>query len=314
MSLFQQSTITFGDAIDRVLASTASTTSNTTQKALAVRAIQEATKEWNTRGPWEFTKVTPITPITVVAGTASYDLPYDVYVIYDVRINTGGREYPVYPASRRHIDRVILDQSSQGSPFIYDLYRQGAEGKIQLTPTPDAAGTLTIKYFRKLVVPCTKTLTTARGTTGSDVVTSTTEMGGIQIGNSISCATPSDAILTSTTVVKAVTSQSRLLLSENATFFTSGTVTLQVGNENYLIDFPADYDQYLIALASEQYLMLNNEDTSRIDRMRQKAEEGFVRAAQLAFKQTDEDLAIQPPPPMDNVYPLGVWNDGWNGA
>lgn len=106
---------------------------------------------WLTELDWEWYRQT--TTITTVAGTASYSFPVDrVQDIHHMRVSSSdGR--PLRFVRRDHYDNLIWDQSSSGRFTHYSLERFGDSNKITFLPTPNAAETVTVEYFREPTTP-----------------------------------------------------------------------------------------------------------------------------------------------------------------
>jgi hypothetical protein len=113
-------------------------------------AINEAISYLNGRKDWNWSIVTSSTVTALVGGTADYTLDADYKKAYDVRIDQGGWR-TVYPIDFRHYDRVRYNQELTMAPDFYTVHVTAAGAPtIRLHPTPDANGTIIVKYFRKI--------------------------------------------------------------------------------------------------------------------------------------------------------------------
>ena len=92
-----------------------------------------------------------------------YSVPADFRTMYSVRMLQSNRWLP--PAQRRKIDRVIMNESTFGTPEAYDRSQIAARGKIRLVPGPESSDVLMERYYRRM------TQATASGdTTALDVL------------------------------------------------------------------------------------------------------------------------------------------------
>lgn len=94
------------------------------------------------------------TTVTLVNGTAGYDLPADIYgnKIRGIVFNDGSTIYALkrIRGGDEFIEAALINQYSNSTDFYkYILTNSSTSGyKIELFPTPGASGTLTIWYIR----------------------------------------------------------------------------------------------------------------------------------------------------------------------
>ena len=119
-------------------------------------ALQKAVQYWN-RYNWRYLlKQSPVN-ISVSAGDGNITVPWDLKDVYSLRIESSGREHALVNTNRRLYDRVISDQTQRGEPYGYDMAEDGNSNQITITPPPNVASSLKLKYYRRMWVPCTTT-------------------------------------------------------------------------------------------------------------------------------------------------------------
>lgn len=128
----------------------------TAQQTIAKTAIKDALRDFDGRHDWEF-KLATLNDITVVSGTATYDL---------VSLGGGTRPKKIYSARlktdkwvlqfvrQREWDRIVWNQESPGAARYYTEVRS-ANGNltIKLFPTPNSGETLQVRVFEHIVIP-----------------------------------------------------------------------------------------------------------------------------------------------------------------
>lgn len=91
--------------------------------------------------------------VTVITATATrdyYDMPSNWKVGYSVRLL--GAQRSLRYIQRRAYDRFVTNEFEASTPEVYDLFSQGAKGKIRLIPPPSAADVLQLRYYRRLYI------------------------------------------------------------------------------------------------------------------------------------------------------------------
>jgi len=97
--------------------------------------------------------------ITATGVRDFYDLPSDTRGIYTVRLSSSNK--PLQYAGRRFYDRTVADEVASSTPSHYDLFSQGAKGKIRLLPPPGGAGVLQIRYYKRFFLASASAMTSA---------------------------------------------------------------------------------------------------------------------------------------------------------
>lgn len=90
---------------------------------------------------------TSVNPNSLTFSRRDYALPAGFKYMYNARLVDNPRI--LYPIDTRLYDRVRFDQTGASTPTHYSLYPKGTDGKLRLLPTPAAADTLVLKYYRK---------------------------------------------------------------------------------------------------------------------------------------------------------------------
>lgn len=156
MSLFRQSTTSFGDA-KAMVASQGSKQSTPEMLLKAGVAIQQAFQDWN-RYNWQWLVTSPPedfrNPYTVAIGQANFDLPYNFKDTYDIVLKTGNSYRALRQDTKRAYDRAVPFPMNSFT-VAYNLQRVGDLGQLQVQNPPDSPGTLALLYHRTLTQPCT---------------------------------------------------------------------------------------------------------------------------------------------------------------
>jgi hypothetical protein len=96
------------------------------------------------------TSITGFTGTAVQTTTVQrdlYDLPSDWKSVYSLRLLSTNTSLTYI--GRRAYDRAVSDENLSSTPYYYDLFRSGSGGKIRVLPSPSAADTLQIRYYRR---------------------------------------------------------------------------------------------------------------------------------------------------------------------
>lgn len=116
--------------------------------ALGNEAVEDAEKEIQAVNPSYF-RASEVLPL--VAGTASYDLPDDIFAnkIELLMFDDGSCSYEIKPIR----NLAVIPDICEGDDYRYLITNQGAEGtKIKIFPTPTAsdATSVTLYYIRNV--------------------------------------------------------------------------------------------------------------------------------------------------------------------
>lgn len=214
--------------------------------------------------------------------------------MYDVRL-TGNPRKLTY-INRRYYDTIQYDQSNNATPEAYDMFLQGGLGKIQLIPTPSETETLSMKYYRRLWVPCSSTVS-CTGTLGELTLSSSAGFDGVTVGSVVS-----GTGIAAGAYVVSIADPSTLTLSAVHTGTVNGNCVF--GATNQFIDIPADYEGGLIAKATEIYLASRVDrgvNSGRLEWFRQHANDMLAAAKANNTNQPDEELVFLTPSDVGNV-------------
>lgn len=127
----------------------------TAQITVAKAAVLDAIRDFDSRHDWDF-KMSTLSDITTVVGTATYDLVTAGGVrpkkIHSARMK--GNKRTLYFVRQREWDRVVDNQESNMIPTHYTEVRS-ANGNlsIKLLPTPSAADSLQVRVYEHIVLP-----------------------------------------------------------------------------------------------------------------------------------------------------------------
>jgi hypothetical protein len=295
MSLFQPSTLTFGSAKTRI-AKKASKQNYSEFLDRAGSALQDSFKFYN-KYNWRWL-MTSTTALTVAADTTDYSLPFDFKDVYGFRITTDGRERTLKGIPRSVYDRVHQVQSGNpGETIGYDLYRSGTYGQITVQPSPDAASSTKLLYYRRMWVPCTITGVSVLCTGGLDTnVGSASALGGFSgITQGSPAVTTNVGWTVAATYATALMSGPLSITLSGATFTASanGTATFNFGGDNWYLDLPEDYENALLSRATHQFLSDLGAPEGRLSYWIQMANSEFDEAMEANHRYEDQDISFE---------------------
>lgn len=112
----------------------------------AVNMALDRLNEFN----WDYLTVRG-TDIAVVDGTATYALPTPFKSPLSLRLTTNER--PLRYLRRQDYDYAVLAQTVKSTPVAYSLFNSALSGNVELLPTPSAADTMQIRYYRPIAKP-----------------------------------------------------------------------------------------------------------------------------------------------------------------
>lgn len=255
MSLFQQSSKTLAQAKAEVAAS-AGKDDDATMLTRAESSLRAAFRHLNQhRTYWDFTR-TEHTDVTMDgAVTELADLPYNMRALYDARfVATGGNTTQLWPLNKRHEDRLNAIQP-YGTFGEYDLFKSGGLGKIRVVNL-SSTGTLKLKYYRRLNLPCYLTFAASGGTIATYVISCAAgAAAGAQIGASVTGTGVGTGAMVTAVAGTSIT----------VSVVNSGTVsgTITVGATTDFLDIPVDYEDAPIGWATAHFLANNGGDPER---------------------------------------------------
>jgi hypothetical protein len=93
--------------------------------------------------------------ITLVAGTATYNLPTPFKAESSLRLV--GNPRPLKFVRKQDYDNQVWDQRAGGTPVAYSMWSAIPTGKLTIIPTPVAADTVTFSYYRPITTPSSLT-------------------------------------------------------------------------------------------------------------------------------------------------------------
>lgn len=292
MSLFQRSTLTFGNAKTYV-AQKAGGKDSAVQLARAGRSIQAAIQHWNKAANWSWLLMGATTIAMTTANSG--DLPYDFKDAYDVRW-LGSNPRTLDNVSRKQYDRNIWNQEP-GKPRAYDLYSLGNSGTISLLPAPSQSGSISLRYYRKMTVPCTVSAVLSGEYPNRYVAADS--LAGVYPGNRIiSSAT---AFITQQTIT-AVTTPTYAVI-DNPVNATVDEEAVVIGGDDQFLDIPADYEWHILAWAVHHFMSDMGAPPDRLSYWMQYSEQGLQQALNENNRMPEDmDLAFLPPSPHETKF------------
>lgn len=258
--------------------------------------MQAAIKYWN-RYNWRW-RLKQASTYTVAAADTTITLPYDFKDAYTVRW-TGTDPHYLQAMERRQYDRLSYDQTISGTPRGYELFEEGEQGKMGLVPAPSSSGTLILKYYSRMNIPCTLTSIAVTATT---TVLNGTALAGATIGSPV--FPPASwfpyALTGFNPIIKAITPNNTqttpgitVTLTEAFTD-TPSNQTISIGGDGIPLDIPEDYENGILAWATAHFLSSFGGPQSRLDYFMGLANAELDRALAANEPTEDEDLAFQP--------------------
>ena len=91
--------------------------------------------------------------IPLVVGTSDYNLSSDFRKVYSVRLETNRRVLSYI--EQREWDRAIYDQTSNRTPYGYNIFPRtsNTQAQIRILPTPASVENAIVKYYKLMTVP-----------------------------------------------------------------------------------------------------------------------------------------------------------------
>ena len=125
---------------------------DTEMDELCKLVIGEILDEIDLKRRWKFNLI-KAADITTVQGTKEYSIPSDLWGIYSTR-KTDDIDYLISGMEQYTKDVIYNSQNNiTGYPYVSTQFNIYRDGKIELFPIPDAAYTISLRYFRKNVKP-----------------------------------------------------------------------------------------------------------------------------------------------------------------
>lgn len=299
MAAFQQTSMTFGQAKTQIAESISR--QNTSEFLLrAGKSLQSAFRKWN-KYNWRWL-LKQATDYTVAAGDSYIAAPFDLKDVYTLRQESAGRERALTGVPRRLVDRVIRDQASRAEILGYDL---ATLGRITFPAPADSAGTLRLRFYRRMTLPCSVTGAAADSTSASPIfiVTSAGSAGGATLGSPVAPTTITlnttfgegynHAILIGITDNASGANRDKTQLTLNCTASNSASGTLAFGGDNILLDIPEDYVNGVLAEATHDFLNGTGAPESRLNYWVRRAEKELQDALEANSDGEDEDTAFE---------------------
>lgn len=289
-TLFQRSSLTFGEAKTEV-ARKHSKQANTDMLDRAGSAIQRAFQDWN-KTNWEWL-ITAAPSISVSAGVDNtlYPVPYNYKDMYNIVLEQGGTKRALVSDTKRHYDRVVpmpLTSITTG----YNLHRLGDLGKFQIQDPSNSDGTITLLYYRRMVVPCSISCS-GFASTGVAPTLAGGSSAGWTIGNAVSVATTGK--IAPGTVVTTVNPNTVELSTTLLAGINSGDV-LTVGGDDQHLDVHTDFTWALLARACEHFLADVGTTDTKMQYWMAQAAKGIEDAKGAQAQKDDRELAFEPLP------------------
>lgn len=306
-TLFQRSSLTFGEAKSYV-AEQHSKHSDPGMLLRAGRAIQRAVQDWN-KYNWEWL-ITAGSDVSVTGGlsTTLYPVPYNYKDMYNLVFEQGGTKRALVSDTKRAYDRVV-PMPLTGITTGYNLHRLGDLGKFQIQDPANSDGTISLLYYRRMVVPCTVSLgaiSTADGTVGTQVACyPTTGTAGARIGNAVvitDTAPGTGSVLTAEDTVLTALTSTKITLSTAAVGSLVLGDTTTIGGDDQFLDIHADFEWALLARAVEHFLASVGSTDQKLAYWMGQAAKGIEDAKGAQAQKDDRELCFEPLP----------WNGGYN--
>lgn len=280
--------------------------------------MQAAFRKWNQRN-WKWT--TKDYTFAVHANQAQYDVPYDFKDVYSLRLE-GAFHRPLVQRPRRDFDRRTWRQVPS-YPTAYNTLWVMPQGKLELMPVPVNSDTGHMRYYSRMPVPCTVTVSVTTWTLGAALEdTSATwwltvgSTEGIEIGSTITLTSVHDlgheAGTNHTftgTVIALDNDQVRVayyafevaesaLPGDFAPSLGSGTV----GGDAVPLWIPDVYLDAVLDLARYRFLVSVGGNEQRKMECLQLAKEGLAEAWGAENEPEDAEIGFEPPFGQPAIY------------
>jgi hypothetical protein len=270
-------------------------------KDRAGRSIQHAVRFWN-RYNWRWLqKVAP--DYSVSASATGIALPYDFKDVYTLRWETGAPR-AILGLPRRQFDRYSYDQTVPGPVSHYELMERGDQGVLGFVPAANESGTVRLRYYRRMWVPCTVTGVSVTGANGSNVLNGS-GLAGVTIGSfAAGYGTVFDPV-TATITVTGTPFSSQAAMSQNWTATGTTAAGLSFGGDATYLDIPEDYENGILARAAAHFLGGLGAPEGRLSYFQGMAEQELDRAIVTNHEYEDQDICFLPDttPPFTLINP-----------
>lgn len=266
----------------------------------AGQSLQQAIKYWN-RYNWKW-RLKQATDFSISASSTGFALPWDFKDVYTLRWN-GSNPHYLRAVTRRDYDRRWYDQDQPGFPMAYELFKVGELGSLGLVPVPSQAGTAVLKYYSRMMVPCT--VSTGTFTVTANQASIDGDYTGVTLGSRIyNTKWPAGTYVNSIARLSSNTSPAISLgFSASATASASGQ-NIQFGGEDEILDIPEDYENGILAWATGHFLSSLGTPTERLQYFVTLGMDELQEARRANEEQEDLDLSFQT---MDEI-PLNLIN------
>lgn len=286
--MFQRSTLTFGEAKERVAARGGKTTSDQLERA--GRSIQAAIMYWNEAprtGGWKWLAT------TAAVGVSSSNvgtLPANFRDVYQLEAATNGYTRPLDSLDRRVYRRAVWTRNSGANPVAYDMFLADAAGTFELIPPVDTATDVELAYFRNMTIPCS---ISTSGTALLESAELQVNTAGVYPGNAIHMGT--SGIIDAGTTVDSIVDESTLVMS-GAAALTSANVSVTIGGDSKFLDIPSKYERGIMAFAIHDFLSSIGAPEDRLTYWMRAADDELKKALDTnSARWEDMDMCIQPP-------------------
>lgn len=232
----------------------------------------------------------------VTAGATGFALPPDFKDVYDLRVISSGRGRTLTGIPRRLYDRIVQDQTGlSGELAGYDLFNHGANGIISITPPPAQGETVSLKYYRRMWVPCAVTANIF-ATGGGAVAYASAALGALAgvTNSSPVYAAGAGWVLSSTPATAYLTSPTTITLSgANMTAAANTTASMSFGGDTVALDIPEDFENGILSWATHHFLSGLGAPQGRLGYFIGLAESEFDEARAANERYEDQDIAFE---------------------
>lgn len=231
------------------------------------------------------------------------NLPFDFKDVYTLRVSSSGRQHVLKGVPRRLYDRYSTDQTQTSEIVGYDLFSQygNATGVLGIEPPPSAGTTLSLKYYRRMTIPCYVTAASGPSVTFNDTAIYTTAAGylaGATIGSPIYAAI--STLLSVGTVIKGFSDKGqddgapKYQVHISQVMASSGVLgAVTAGGDNILLDIPEDCEHGIISWATHHFLSSLGAPSGRLEYFVGLADKELARAEKANEEYEDQDQSFE---------------------
>lgn len=257
-------------------------------------SVVAAIQHWNSQANWPWL-LTTATTVSVTSGNSLYALPYDFKDMYLCQLTAGGIPRTLKARDRRN-KLNFTPAPVPTTPYEYDLFYKGGQGKIELLPGPDSNATLDMSYYRKMTSPCAITTASVAVTSGSASAT-IGDPTGVRVGNTLYAG------VTAIGAIVSIGAGGGLVLDTTAAYATGTISPASIGGDTTRLDVPEQYETHILSHAAHHFMSSLGVPQDRLSYWINYSQEGLNMAlAEVSSQPEDLDFGFGRDPEVKALW------------